>query len=197
MAIAAAHTAGIPADTIRQAVGNFPGLPHRLQPIRTLQGVQFINDSKATNYDAALVGLASVSGPTILIAGGQPKAGDDSAWLRAICNQVGYTILVGEAAPQFAARLNDVQYTGYDIVDGLELAVPLAFQRARQWLTGMTDRSSGVAPSPQTRSTETSGTTAIESVTVLFSPACASFDAYRNFEHRGEHFQKCCEQLAS
>lgn len=81
MAVAAARLAGIEKDAIAQAIANFPGVSHRLEHIITWQGIDFINDSKATNYDAAQVGLASVGTPTILIAGGEAKAGDNTSWI--------------------------------------------------------------------------------------------------------------------
>ena len=79
LAVAAARLAGIDKNAITEAITSFPGVPHRLEYIRTYQGVDYINDSKATNYDAAEVGLASVKAPVILIAGGEAKPGDDNA----------------------------------------------------------------------------------------------------------------------
>ena len=81
MSVAAARFAGIDKQAIAHAVSTFPGVPHRLEHICTWQGIDFINDSKATNYDAAQVGLASVKSPAILIAGGEAKEGDDATWL--------------------------------------------------------------------------------------------------------------------
>ncbi|MGK7912852.1 MAG: UDP-N-acetylmuramoyl-L-alanine--D-glutamate ligase [Synechococcus sp.] len=173
MAVAAARHAGISTQDIQTAIRTFPPMPHRLQPVQELAGVTFINDSKATNYDAALVGLNSVSGPLVLIAGGDPKVGDGSHWFRTIRDKVGSVVLIGKAAEQFAAGLQDFQYTNFQLVEGLETAVPIAFKRAR----------------------EIAQSAASPTATVLLSPACASFDQYANFEHRGEHFQQCCQQL--
>ena len=173
MAVAAARYAGISIPDIQKAIRTFPPMPHRLQPVQELAGVTFINDSKATNYDAAVVGLNSVTGPVVLIAGGDPKVGDGSHWFRAIRDKVGAVVLIGKAAEQFAASLKDFQYTDFQLVEGLETAVPLAFERAR----------------------EIAQSAASPTATVLLSPACASFDQYANFERRGEHFQQCCQQL--
>lgn len=167
LASAAALKAGIDPQAIAQAVREFPGVPHRLEQVATYQGVAFINDSKATNYDAAEVGLAAVDSPVILIAGGDPKAGDDRAWLQAIQQKVAIVLLIGKAAPRFAERLAQVNYTAVEMVETLDQAVK---------------RSLDLIPSLQPK-------------VVLLSPACASFDQYPNFEARGEHFRQLCQDL--
>lgn len=167
MAIAAARLAGIDKNAILQAVSSFPGVPHRLEYICTWQGIDFINDSKATNYDAAEVGLSSMKSPTILIAGGEAKEGDDTAWLAQIQAKAATVLLIGSAAPAFAERLNQVGYASYEIVETMEKAVERSAHLAKQL---------GVD-------------------TVLLSPACASFDQYNNFEERGEHFRRLCQEL--
>jgi UDP-N-acetylmuramoylalanine--D-glutamate ligase len=194
MAAAAASLAGIPPQSIQSAIAHFPGVPHRLQRICTLNGIDFINDSKATNYDAAQVGLASISTPVVLIAGGQPKLGNDRPWLDTIRAKVATTILMGKAAPQFATRLQELEYTDYEIVETLDMAVPLAYERATALASAMPFRRNG-HPTSLTPSASTSIASS-PAVTVLFSPACASYDQYPNFEVRGQHFQTCCEQLA-
>ncbi len=164
MAVAAAHRAGIPASAIAQGVTQFPGVPHRLETLGTWQGVTYINDSKATNYDAAAVGLRGVPAPAILIAGGEAKAGEDGGWLAAIQERAARVLLIGSAAPAFAARLGEVGYTAYEVVETMEAAV----LRCRE-----------LAP-------------ALGVKVVLLSPACASFDQYANFEVRGDHFRQLC-----
>jgi len=167
MAVAAASLAGIDKDAVAEAITKFPGVPHRLENICTWEGIDFINDSKATNYDAAQVGLASVNSPAILIAGGEAKAGDDSAWLQTIQTKAASVLLIGNAATAFAQRLKQVGYFNYEIVETMEQAVPQAAQLAKQ---------------NQAR-------------VVLLSPACASFDQYQNFEQRGDHFRQLCLSL--
>ncbi|MGB3240427.1 MAG: UDP-N-acetylmuramoyl-L-alanine--D-glutamate ligase [Geitlerinemataceae cyanobacterium] len=164
MAVAAARLAGIETEAITRAIENFPGVPHRLERICTWQGIDFINDSKATNYDAAQVGLAAVDAPAILIAGGEPKEGDDTAWLQTIGEKAATVLLIGEAAQMFALRLQTVGYTAYEIVETMEKAI---------------DRAMELAPAKC-------------AAVVLLSPACASFDQYPNFEERGEHFRQLC-----
>ncbi|MBF2027867.1 MAG: UDP-N-acetylmuramoyl-L-alanine--D-glutamate ligase [Oscillatoriales cyanobacterium C42_A2020_001] len=169
MAIAAARLAGIDKTAIAQAVSTFPGVPHRLEYICTWQGIDFINDSKATNYDAADVGLSSVNPPTILIAGGEAKEGDDSIWLSNIQKRAAAVLLIGNAAPTFAERLEQVGYSNYEIVETMERAV---------------QRSANLAPQLGVKN-------------VLLSPACASFDQYNNFEERGNHFRQLCQEAFS
>ncbi|MGD1852295.1 MAG: UDP-N-acetylmuramoyl-L-alanine--D-glutamate ligase, partial [Cyanophyceae cyanobacterium] len=111
MAIAAARGLGLGREAIAKAVEGFPGVPHRLEWVVSWQGVPFINDSKATNYDAAVVGLRSVGRPTSLIAGGKAKAGDDSVWMKEIGDRAAAVLLIGAAAETFAKRFVE---TGFD-----------------------------------------------------------------------------------
>ncbi|MFQ4136863.1 UDP-N-acetylmuramoyl-L-alanine--D-glutamate ligase [Nodosilinea sp. PGN35] len=169
LAVTAACLAELDTEAIAAGVTAFPGVPHRLEHICTWQGIDFINDSKATNYDAAEVGLRSVAAPAVLIAGGEAKEGDDTAWVQRIHERAATVLLIGDAAPQFAQRLEASGYANYTIVETLERAV---------------ERSAEVAP-------------ALGAAVVLLSPACASFDQYPNFEQRGEHFRQLCQERFS
>ena len=164
MAVAAANLAGIDKSAIAQAIAKFPGVAHRLEHIRTWEGIDFINDSKATNYDAAQVGLASVSAPAILIAGGDAKEGDDRAWIDTIKAKAAAVLLIGDAAGMFGDRLKQANYHNWEIVETMERAIPRATELGKQ-------NSAKV---------------------VLLSPACASFDQYQNFEERGDRFRQLC-----
>ncbi|XGB41161.1 MAG: hypothetical protein LVS60_12535 [Nodosilinea sp. LVE1205-7] len=126
MAVTAACLAGIDQRAIAAGVANFPGVPHRLERIGTWGGIDFINDSKATNYDAAEVGLRSVAAPAILIAGGEPKSGEDGPWLERIQERAATVLLIGQAAPQFAERLARVGYNAVEQVETLDRAVSRA-----------------------------------------------------------------------
>lgn len=166
MAVASAKLAGIENQAIIQAIANFPGVPHRLEHIITWNDIDFINDSKATNYDAAQVGLAAVDSPTILIAGGEAKAGDDTSWIFTIQEKAAAVLLIGDAASSFAARLKQAGFERYEIVETMANAVPRAAILAQEY----------------------------HSRVVLLSPACASFDQYQSFEHRGEDFRQLCHE---
>jgi UDP-N-acetylmuramoylalanine--D-glutamate ligase len=167
MAVAAARLAGIEKKAITEAIATFTGVPHRLEYVCTYKGVDFINDSKATNYDAAEVGLKAIAAPAILIAGGEAKEGDDRAWIESIQQKVSKVLLIGDAAEAFAKRLQESGFDRYEIVGTMENAVR---------------RAADLIP-------------ASDAKVVLLSPACASFDQYRSFEHRGDRFRELCLAL--
>jgi UDP-N-acetylmuramoylalanine--D-glutamate ligase len=167
MAIAAARLANIDKGAIAEAIATFPGVPHRLELIRSYQGVQFINDSKATNYDAAEVGLNAVAAPAILIAGGDPKEGNADQWITQIKAKAVKVLLIGDAAPQFAQMFTEQGFDAYEIVETMNGAIARSLELIPQ----------------------------LHPKVVLLSPACASFDQYNSFEHRGEHFRELCQAI--
>jgi UDP-N-acetylmuramoylalanine--D-glutamate ligase len=167
MAVAIAKLAGIENNSIASGVASFPGVAHRLEYICTYQNVDYINDSKATNYDAADVGLTAVKAPTILIAGGEAKEGDDLAWLDTIKAKAAAVLLIGNAGTQFADRLKSVGYSNCEVVETMANAVARSSELAKQ----------------------------MGAKVVLLSPACASFDRYTSFEHRGDDFRELCQKL--
>jgi UDP-N-acetylmuramoylalanine--D-glutamate ligase len=158
-AIAACLAVGLSLDEIRAGLASFPGLAHRMEPVARRGRVLFVNDSKATNSDAAAPALSSFD-HIYWIAGGLPKEGGIEA-LRDYFPRVARAYLIGEAAPVFAATLGDA--APFEISGTLQAAVDHA----------AADSSDDESP---------------ESV-VLLSPACASFDQFRNFEKRGDAFR--------
>ncbi len=167
VAVATAYKAGIAIESIAQGVATFEGVAHRLEKVATREGVTFINDSKATNYDAAEVGLQATPLGAVLICGGQAKAGDAERWLAAIEERCAAVVLIGEASELFARWLRERDYAPVVSAQTLERAVPAAFELAR---------------------TSSSGN-------VLLSPACASYDQFSNFEERGECFRALVKAL--
>ena len=154
---AAALVAGISENTIKHVFREFSGVEHRLEYVDTIAGVQFINDSKATNVDSVWYALQSVSGQIVLIMGGRYKGGDLTRLENLIRARVKHIILIGEAAEIMRkAFAETVELTG---AGSLEEAVTFAFEIAA------------------------------EGDTVLLSPACASFDMFTDFEHRGRVFK--------
>jgi len=167
LAVAAGCLGGISPDQIRAAVAQFRGIPHRLEPVLHQNGTVWINDSKATNYDAALTGLEAVEAPVILICGEEAKQGEPKAWLELISRKVVHVLLIGSAADLFAQFLSGIGFEAFTIVHDLDRAVVLASTMASQ----------------------------LGAKSVLFSPACASFDQYPNFEVRGDHFRQLCQEI--
>jgi UDP-N-acetylmuramoylalanine--D-glutamate ligase len=158
-AYAAARACGIDATTATAAICSFPGLAHRQELVGTIDGIRYINDSKATNADATEKALLCY--PAIYwIAGGLPKAGG-IAPLAPYFGRLRHTFLIGRATEEFAATL-----------DG---SVP--FTRCGDLATAVT------AASEQARRDGAPG------AVVLLSPACASYDQFKNFEERGDTFR--------
>jgi UDP-N-acetylmuramoylalanine--D-glutamate ligase len=165
-AAALAASLGVGANEIAAAIASFPGLSHRQQRVAEIAGVSFVNDSKATNADAASRALACY--PRLFwIAGGRPKEGGIRT-LSGHFPRIAHAYLIGEAAEDFAATLAaaGVPHTR---AGTLAAAVAQAFAAAR-------------AEAP---------------AVVLLSPACASFDQFRDFEARGEAFAAAVASLAA
>jgi UDP-N-acetylmuramoylalanine--D-glutamate ligase len=164
-AYGAVRALGFAPAAIAAGLPQFSGLAHRLETVATVDGVQFVNDSKATNPEAAARALASFD-KIYWIAGGRPKAGGLDAvlpWL----DRVRHAYLIGEAAEGFARALAGrapCTHSG-DLADAVRQAAAAAWA----------DR----AGSP----------------VVLLAPACASFDQFRDFEHRGETFKRLVGEL--
>jgi len=152
----------LPAQDPRviQTLGALRGLPHRLEKVGRVGEVEFYNDSKATNPDSTAVALRSFPGPIVLIAGGRAKGGDYRSLLPDLEGRVAAVILLGEATPILEAAWGDAGIPLLRAERSLEDALRLALERARPL----------GAP-------------------VLFSPGCASFDMFRDYEDRGDRFR--------
>ncbi|MCK0208027.1 UDP-N-acetylmuramoyl-L-alanine--D-glutamate ligase [Starkeya koreensis] len=164
-AFASARALGLAPEVIAAGMASFPGLAHRMEQVRTLRGVLFVNDSKATNADAAERALTSFD-DIFWIAGGKPKEGG-IAPLRPYFPRVRKAYLIGVAAEEFAATLGDD--VPFEMSGTLDVAVASAAR----------DAAASGLPHP----------------VVLLSPACASFDQYRNFEVRGDAFRDLVNAL--
>ncbi len=169
MAAAAASLAtGVPADAVRAGLAGFPGVPHRLERVAEIDGTVFVNDSKATNVAAAAAALRAFEGGVHAILGGSLKGGGFEELVEPVSERCAACYLIGEAAERLERDLAPVRDAGVELrrAGGLEEAVRAAADAA-----GSGD-------------------------VVLLAPACASFDAYRDFEARGEHFRAIVEELA-
>lgn len=166
---AACAAMGVPNTIIAERVASFDGLPHRQFLTRTINGVAYINDSKATNADAAICALKPYES-IHWICGGVAKAGGLEG-TQAYLNHVRKAYLIGEAEEDFANWLDNHGVT-YERCGTLDVATAKAHESAQE------DRGlPGQNP------------------VVLLSPACASFDQYPSFEARGNSFQKLVEGL--
>ena len=165
MAYGAATALGVDAKTIAAAMASFPGLAHRMQQVGRVGGIAFINDSKATNADAAEKALSSFAN-IYWIAGGIAKAGGIEP-LRPLFANVARAYLIGQAANEFAGTIGAA--VPHEDCGTLENAVAAALRDAQK------DGKAGAV--------------------VLLSPACASFDQYPNFEVRGDAFVRAVAQL--
>jgi UDP-N-acetylmuramoylalanine--D-glutamate ligase len=157
-AVAATRTLGLGLDAVRDGLATFPGLAHRMEPVGRAGGVLIVNDSKATNADAAARALASYD-RIWWIAGGKPKTGGIAS-LEPFFPKIAKAYLIGTAADDFARTLDGKAAT--EVCGTLDVAVGKAIDEA------IADGGDGV---------------------VLLSPACASFDQFKNFEVRGDAFR--------
>jgi len=164
-ACAAALALGLTPEAVQAALRSFPGLAHRMEEVGRRGAVLFVNDSKATNADSAAQALACF-GDIFWIAGGKPKTGGIES-LRSFFPRIRKAYLIGEAAGQFAATL--AAEVPHEINGTLDRALAAAARDA--------EASSAAEP------------------VVLLSPACASFDQYRNFEVRGDAFRALVQAL--
>lgn len=165
-ALALGHAVGLPMEGMLEVARHFPGLPHRCEFIRQLDGVDYINDSKGTNVGAsvaAIESLAPADGKVVLIAGGEGKGADFSPLEAPALLHCRAVVLIGRDAGQIAEALgNGVdQHRAQTLADAVALARSLAQPGDR----------------------------------VLLSPACASFDMFRDYGDRGDQFRALVEAL--
>ena len=152
-------------ESARQAIQAYCPLPHRCEFVAEIDGVGYINDSKATNLDAVEKALAGFDRPVVLIAGGRDKGFDFSALNKTLRQKVKLAVLIGETRDKLAASWSSAVRCAK--AGSLDEAVRLARQNAQ----------SGEV--------------------VLLSPACSSFDMFKNYEDRGEQFKQTVRTLAS
>ena len=120
MAVAVGLELGLEPAAMEAALRSFPGVPHRLERIRSHDGVTWFNDSKATNYDAAEVALRALEGPLVVLAGGEAKQGDAQGWLAGLRREAAAVVLFGAAQGHFEQLLEGGGYGGaVHRVDGL------------------------------------------------------------------------------
>lgn len=165
-ATALAMLAGVPAPVVRHTLKTFPGVEHRIETVRTVEGVTYINDSKGTNVDASIRAVRAMKAPTVLLAGGYDKHTDFLPLAREILASKIHTVVVlGDTAEQIERALRAVGFESILHAKTFEEAVLLARSCAK------------------------------EGENVLLSPACASFDMFRDYEERGRVFKEIVSRL--
>lgn len=164
-AVAATAAIGVPLNRAGEAISHFPGVPNRLEEVAVIGGVTFVNDSQATTPTAVMRALESFEEPILLIAGGRPKVDDFSSLARLIARRAKRVFVIGEAADRLEQQIREAGFYAVDRPTDLPDAVRWAHSMAKP------------------------------GDVVLLSPACASFDMFRNMEHRGQVFRDAVEAL--
>lgn len=162
-AIEVARLLGVLPEAVQAGLDSYPGLSHRLEVVRTIDGVEWINDSKATNVDSVEKSLSAIDGPLHVVMGGKGKGASYEPLRPLFPGRVKRLYLVGEDADAIARELGDLAPVEH--AKTLDVAVTRAHANA------------------------------VSGETVLLSPACASFDQFTSFEHRGETFRRLVEAL--
>ena len=156
---------GAPMDLIIEVVKNFRAVEHRLEFVKSVAGIDYYNDSKGTNPDAAIKAIQSMTCPTILIGGGYDKDSQFDDWIAHFDGKVKSLILLGETAEKIARAADHQGFHAYEFTDSLQGAVTRAAELAE----------AGDA--------------------VLLSPACASWDMFDSYEQRGNMFKDYVHRL--
>ena len=158
---------GVPAPVIRHTLLTFTGVEHRIEKVRVFQGVTYINDSKGTNVDSTIKAVQSMKAPTVILLGGYDKHTDFMPLCREIIasGQIAHAVVMGATARQIREQLEEAGYTAITQAYSMQDAV---------------DKARALA---------------VSGGNVLLSPACASFDMFRDYEERGVVFKDIVNQL--
>jgi len=163
-AVTAVYLAGVSVDSIKAGLKTFKNAPHRLESVATINGVEFVNDSKATNVDSVVYGLGSYEGPLVWIAGGIDKGNDYKLIEDQVRKKVRVLICLGKDNSKLHKAFDDVVKEIHETQSVKELAA-LALKVAQR------------------------------GDVVLLSPACDSFDLFKNYEDRGNQFREAVLEL--
>jgi len=163
LVIAAARKVGLSGKKIKDSLYDYKQLPHRMETIYKNNDLEIINDSKATNFDSSIAGINSIEGQIILISGGRLKGNEYSEWIKVVKKKVKCVFLFGESSKVLKMALINERFKK-DIFEFSELKELLNFV-----FHYLQNNKFG---------------------TLLFSPSCSSFDQFKNYEERGDHFKK-------
>ena len=160
MAMAAIQLLGLDAGRAESLLASFPALPHRCEAVATIDGVNYVDDSKGTNVAASVTALGSLPGPKVVILGGQGKGEEYAPLAEAVKKHARIALVLGEEREKIVEALQRAKIERIIPVRDMEEAVERAHREA------------------------------LPGETVLLSPACTSWDAYPNYKERGKHFKK-------
>lgn len=164
-AIAIAQSVGVPMEEILETVKQFKAVEHRIEYVASKRGVDYYNDSKATNPDAAIQGIRAMTKPTVLIGGGYDKESEYDEWIEAFHGKVKCLVLIGQTRDKIAACARAHGIENIVLADSFREALDICVEKA------------------------------VFGDAVLLSPACASWGMFPNYEVRGREFKEYVEQL--
>ncbi len=164
-AIAIAEGMQVPMETILRSIREFHAVEHRIEFVATRKGVDYYNDSKGTNPDAAIQGIRAMSKPTILIGGGYDKGSDYDEWIESFDGKVKWLVLIGQTREKIAECAKRHGFDKIRFADGFDECLALCTELAE------------------------------EGDAVLLSPACASWGMFANYEERGKIFKEYVNEL--
>jgi UDP-N-acetylmuramoylalanine--D-glutamate ligase len=156
---------GVPIDIIKRVIISFKGVEHRIEYVDTIDEVEYYNDSKATNIDAAIIGIKAMKAPIVLIGGGMDKGADFTEWINMFPGKVKSLILIGETADKIINTAHKTGFSDIKKASSLNEAVILAKNIANH------------------------------GDCILLSPACASWDMFKSYEERGNIFKQAVYAL--
>lgn len=164
-AIAIAEALGIPRESYLHTIKNFNAIEHRIEYVKTVDGVVYYNDSKGTNTDASKKALEAMETKTVLIAGGYDKGSEYDDWVDAFGDKIKCLVLLGATADKIEETAKKHGFTNIKKVNSLKEAVEVSAKEAES------------------------------GETVLLSPACASWGMFQNYEERGKLFKQYVREL--
>ncbi|MCM1268241.1 MAG: UDP-N-acetylmuramoyl-L-alanine--D-glutamate ligase [Bacteroidales bacterium] len=164
-AMAVTQAMGVPMETILTVIRDFAPVEHRIEFVAAKRGIDFYNDSKGTNPDAAIQGIRAMDRPTVLLGGGYDKQSEYDAWIEAFDGKVRCLVLIGQTREKIADCARRHGMSDIVLADSFEEAFEICVERAKP----------GDA--------------------VLLSPACASWGMFPNYEVRGRRFKELVEQM--
>ena len=164
-AIGCCAAIGVPLDIIRKVLKEFTAVEHRIEYVRTINDIEFYNDSKGTNPDASIKAVEAMKRPICIIAGGYDKGSDFTEWIDTFKGRVKFVAVIGAVKDKITATLDKAGFTNYKTADTFEEAIDLCYKNA------------------------------VPGDCVLLSPACASWDMFKSYEQRGEIFKEYVKKL--